>query len=147
MADTFNVIILTLILGLILGLFVFYYLAKLIRRILLAWRFARARKGEAKARKLLKKHGYRILAEQEEINFTYTVDHQVIRQKIILDFRVERDKQTYVAEVKTGEVAADIRTAATRRQLLEYAVVTQSDEVLLIDIEKSKISRIQFRLK
>jgi hypothetical protein len=49
-----------------------------------------------------------------------------------------------VAEVKTGEAAPSLATAATRRQLLEYHVAFAADGVLLVCPERGAIHRIEF---
>jgi hypothetical protein len=51
-----------------------------------------------------------------------------------------------VAEVKTGEVAPRLSTAATRRQLLEYRVAFDVDGVLLVCPERGTIQRVDFLL-
>ncbi len=51
-----------------------------------------------------------------------------------------------VAEVKTGERAPSLTTAATRRQLLEYAVAYGADGVLLVDPEAGAIREVDFAL-
>jgi len=133
-----------LIIGLILGLLIFYYTSKKIQQYVLQWRYKRGRKGEERARKLLQRNGYRILTEQEEITYSLLVDGRNKTQKIVLDYRVEKNNKTYVAEVKTGNCAT-IDNAATRRQLLEYAYVTATTRILLIDMEKGKIRLVDFK--
>ncbi|MFH0887111.1 MAG: hypothetical protein V1843_02965 [bacterium] len=142
--DQTTIMITALIVGLILGLLLFYYVSKKIQQWILQWRYKRGRKGEEGARKLLQRNGYRILTEQEEVVYTLLVDGRKRTQKIILDYRVEKNKKVYVAEVKTGNCAT-IDNAGTRRQLLEYAYVTGTTRVLLIDMEKSKIRLIDFK--
>src|SRR5690349_15073624 len=52
-----------------------------------------------------------------------------------------------VAEVKTGDEAPSVTTAATRRQLLEYHVAFGADGVLLVCPERKAIHRIVFPLR
>ncbi|HET9625604.1 MAG TPA: hypothetical protein VFP84_29760, partial [Kofleriaceae bacterium] len=54
------------------------------------------------------------------------------------------DGERLVAEVKTGEVAPRLATAATRRQLLEYLVAFGVDGVLLVCPELGTIQRVAF---
>ena len=49
-----------------------------------------------------------------------------------------------MAEVKTGAVATKIETAATRRQMLEYAVAFGTDGVLLVDMQAREIRDVVF---
>ena len=60
------------------------------------------------------------------------------------DLLVSRGARRFVAEVKTGARAPRIETAATRRQLLEYAVAYDVDGVLLVDMEEHTISEVEF---
>ena len=52
--------------------------------------------------------------------------------------------EIFVAEVKTGDEAPRMSTAATRRQLLEYHVAFDVDGVLLVCPELGTIQRIEF---
>lgn len=56
----------------------------------------------------------------------------------------ERRGRIYVVEVKTGKVAPNPETRATRRQLLEYAHAFDTDGVLLADMESRKLMAIEF---
>src|SRR5262245_45038780 len=60
------------------------------------------------------------------------------------DYLVEQNGQLLVAEVKTGDEAPNLETAATRRQLLEYYVAFAADGVLLVCPERGAIHRIVF---
>jgi len=60
------------------------------------------------------------------------------------DYLVERGGELLVAEVKTGEEAPSLETAATRRQLLEYHVAFAVDGVLLVSPEQGTIQRVAF---
>ena len=56
---------------------------------------------------------------------------------------VTKDKATYVAEIKTG-LSASIEKISTRRQLLEYSKLFNSNKVILVDITKKEIKVIEF---
>ena len=75
-----------------------------------------------------------MLAEAHEVEFT-----------LIADYLVERDGRRWVAEVKTGERALDLRHGPTRRQMLEYRHAFDVDGVLLVDAEGQQITRVRFR--
>ncbi len=62
------------------------------------------------------------------------------------DLLVAKGGRQFVAEVKTGTLAPQIRTSATRRQLLEYRLAYDVDGVLLVDMENGSISEIDFPL-
>lgn len=109
-------------------------------------RAARAGRGEAGAATLLEDAGYRIIARQARKKWVLLVDDEEIELELRADYLVELDGETLVAEVKTGPVAPELTTAATRRQLLEYRVAFDVDGVLLVCPERGTIHRVEFRL-
>ena len=54
-----------------------------------------------------------------------------------------KNYENYVAEVKTG-LSALIGERNTRRQLLEYSKLYNSDKVLLVDLTRKSIKVIEF---
>jgi hypothetical protein len=107
-------------------------------------RAARARAGEDAAAALLRRAGYRIVAEQARTWWTPRIDGEPHRTELRADYLVEADGELLVAEVKTGDAAPSLATAATRRQLLEYHVAFAVDGVLLVCPERGAIHRIEF---
>ncbi|HEX7842856.1 MAG TPA: hypothetical protein VF469_35525, partial [Kofleriaceae bacterium] len=88
--------------------------------------------------------GFRIVAEQARTFWTPLVDGEPHRTELRADYLVEARGELLVAEVKTGEAAPSLATAATRRQLLEYHVAFAADGVLLVCPERGAIHRIEF---
>jgi hypothetical protein len=115
-----------------------------LRRHRLADRFARARQGESRAHALLEAHGYAVLDAQLTRSYTHSIDGQGVVVPLRADFVVERDGLRFVAEAKTGAHATQIRTPATRRQLLEYRVAYDVDGVLLVDADKERVHVVRF---
>ena len=109
-------------------------------------RRVRARTGEEEAEQLLVDRGFRVLRKQFRQPWTITVDGSTEQVQLRADLLVEKGAKQYVVEVKTGSVAPNIRTPATRRQLLEYSLAYDVDGVLLVDMEKRRIHRIGFLL-
>ena len=107
-------------------------------------RGARAVAGEAHAERLLQDHGYVIVDRQVRTSWRFDCDDEEVVFELRADLVVERDGERFVAEVKTGRAAPDLRNAATRRQLLEYALAYQSPTLLLVDVEGGEIHRIVF---
>lgn len=107
-------------------------------------RHRRAQRGEIDAEELLESEGYEIIDSQVHLLWSVYVDGEPVEIRVIADHLVERDGLRYVAEVKTGDVAPSIGTAATRRQLLEYSVAFDCDGVLLVDMEQAIIHEIHF---
>jgi hypothetical protein len=109
-------------------------------------RSRRAVAGEAEATALLAAAGYRIDATQICTEWTILQDGEPVTVELRCDALVSRDGRRLVAEVKTGARAPSLATAATRRQLLEYAVAYAADGVLLVDPEAGAVHEVDFDL-
>lgn len=109
-------------------------------------RSRRARAGEDAALTLLADAGYDVIDEQACLTWTVHVDGAPVAIELRCDAIVTRDGRRLVAEVKTGERAPSLATAATRRQLLEYVVAYRADGVLLVDPEAGAIHEVDFPL-
>ena len=128
--------------------------ALVVARWLGAWRDSRIAKrrafragaGEHDAVALLRRAGFRIVARQARIWWTPLVDGEPHETELRADYLVEADGELFVAEVKTGDEAPQLSTAATRRQLLEYHVAFGADGVLLVCPELGAIHRVEFPL-
>lgn len=111
-------------------------------------RAARAGEGEGDAVGLLEGAGYRIVAKQARAWWTPTIDGEPHETELRADYLVEAEGLLFVAEVKTGEQAPDLSTAATRRQLLEYEIAFNvalgATGVLLVCPERGTIHRVEF---
>jgi len=137
-------------LGALVGALVALVLARRARRWRGGWRArrraARAGAGEDAAAALLRRAGFRIVARQARTWWTPLVDGEPHEIELRADYLVEAHGELLVAEVKTGEAAPSLATAATRRQLLEYHVAFAADGVLLVCPERGTIHRIEFPL-
>lgn len=107
-------------------------------------RQVRAFAGESAAEALLAAHGFRIVDRQVTARFEMTVDGEPVVVTNRCDLLVERGGSTFVADVKTGVRATDPTHPATRRQLLEYALVHEADGVLLVDMEADRVVEVDF---
>jgi hypothetical protein len=107
-------------------------------------RAARAGAGEDHAIDLLEDAGFIVLERQARVDWAPLVDGAPQHCELRADYLVERDGELLVAEVKTGEAAPSVETAATRRQLLEYHVAFGVDGVLLVCPERGSIQRVVF---
>ena len=144
-----------LLIALLAGALVALILARLGRGMRGSWR-ARARAeragaGEDAAEVLLRGAGFTIVARQVRTWWTPIVDGEPQETELRADYLVEAAGALLVAEVKTGEEAPRITTAATRRQLLEYHVAFAlshgADGVLLVCPELGTIHRVEFPLR
>jgi hypothetical protein len=114
------------------------------RRFRLRLRWSHARKIERQASRLLADLGYQVLDSQVEATYTLLVDGEPSTVTLRADYLVSRRGRQFVAEVKSGQVAPRLDTAATRRQILEYGVAFQVDGILLVDGESRQIHEIAF---
>jgi hypothetical protein len=129
-------------------------LALMLARMMRGWRgswrarrrAARAGAGEQNAAALLRRAGFRIVARQARTRWAPIVDGEPVETELRADYLVEADGERLVAEVKTGDEAPSLATAATRRQLLEYHVAFAVDGVLLVCPERGAIHRVEFPL-
>jgi hypothetical protein len=124
------------------------WLASALRRWRGSWRArrraARAGAGEDRAAVLLVAAGFRIVERQARTSWAPLIDGEPHATELRADYLVEAHGELLVAEVKTGEEAPSLDTAATRRQLLEYHVAFAADGVLLVCPERGTIQRIVF---
>lgn len=107
-------------------------------------RARRAVRGEERAKKLLKAHGYHILDDQVSHCIEVEVDGSERTYDIRADFLVRRQGRTYVAEVKTGKIVPNLSHGPTRRQLLEYTLAYNAVGTLLVLPEDGKIHAVRF---
>jgi hypothetical protein len=107
-------------------------------------RAARAGAGEDDAATLLRRAGFRSVAAQPRVWWAPLVDGEPHETELRADYLVEARGELLVAEVKTGEQAPSLASAATRRQLLEYHVAFEADGVLLVCPERGAIHRVEF---
>jgi len=136
------------------GALVALVLARWLRACRGSWRArrraSRAGGGEEDAAVLLRRAGFKIVARQARTWWTPTVDGEPFETELRADYLVEAEGELFVAEVKTGDEAPQLSTAATRRQLLEYQVAFHlafgADGVLLVCPELGAIHRVQFPL-
>lgn len=103
-----------------------------------------AQHGEADAERILERAGYRVVERQARAEWSMLVDGEEVPVEVRIDLLVSRRGKRYVAEVKTGDRAPDPCHPPTRRQLLEYALIFDAREVLLVDVPKGSVRAISF---
>ncbi|MEN8150886.1 MAG: hypothetical protein ABFS86_13775 [Planctomycetota bacterium] len=102
------------------------------------------RRGEARALKLLRRAGYRVLDTEVAASGRVRVDGNSVDYRVRADAIVRRRFRRYVAEFKGGAESAAITNRATRRQLLEYAFLFDVAGVILVDASRGRVHRIEF---
>ena len=139
-------IVLVGLLVLVVGMLVGIRLARWVLR----YRVGRTRrtgaKGHARALRLLAAGGWRIVEREVTAEGVVRVDGEDLSYIVRADALVRRKRRVYVAEFKGGRESATIAHRATRRQLLEYALLFEVDGVLLVDAESGHIHEVEFPL-
>lgn len=147
MGDTLFAYILAALFG---AAFLFLLIRGWWRRKRASWRAkSRARvaaAGEQAAEGLLEGEGYEVIDRQVSLDWMILCDGEQVDIPLRADLIVEREGMRYVAEVKTGTQAPQLRNAATRRQLLEYLVAYEVDGVLLVDAPAGSVHLVDFGL-
>lgn len=130
----------------LLGAFV---LARIVRA-LECWRVARCRRigraGERAAEALVAAAGYRVAGRQVTRRFDVLVDGEPRAATVRADLLLQKNGRTFVAEIKSGWLVSDPLHAPTRRQLLEYEVAFGARGVLLVDVPRKAVRRVEFPL-
>jgi len=121
-----------------------WLLRRVFRSLRARWRGRRNHSAERRAERLLERAGYGIEARQATRRWSIACDGEPVEVLLRADLLVHKHGARYVADVKTGSRAPSIRTAATRRQLLEYWHAYDVDGVLLIDMEQEHIHEVVF---
>jgi Holliday junction resolvase-like predicted endonuclease len=104
----------------------------------------RAHDGETAAIKLLNSNGYKIEGKHVRRKSGMYVDGEWLEIEVRADFIATKKRKKFVVEVKTGTMAPNPTHAATRRQLLEYSLIFEGHEMLLVDMEEKLIKKISF---
>jgi hypothetical protein len=116
-----------------------------LRRFSRVRRAARAGLAERAAAGVLASAGYQIVGRQVRQRWSLRSNGREVSFDLIADYVVEADGARYVAEVKTGARALDLRHGPTRRQLLEYRQAFGVCGVLLVDAEGGEVHHVEFR--
>ena len=113
-------------------------------------RVARCRRigsaGERAAEALVAAAGYRVADRQVTRRFDVLVDGQRREATVRADLLLQKNGRTFVAEIKAGWLVSDPLHAPTRRQLLEYEVAFGARGVLLVDVPRKAVHRVEFPL-
>ena len=87
--------------------------------------------------------GYGIIERHPKIRYVWYLDDEPVETCVEADYLVEREGETWLVEVKTGDAARATRRE-TRRQLLEYAQYGEASGVLFFDADQGLIQRVEF---
>lgn len=133
-----------LVIGIIFGAVLLFYLNKILRSRRARQRVLKAGKAELAARKYLEGEGYTILSVQERVPIVTKINGKATSSHIQADLIVQKGKQVFVVDVKTGGGAQKPSSPDNRRQLLEYYLVYRTDGVLVLDMDNKKLYRMEF---
>lgn len=102
------------------------------------------RQGEERAERWLQANGFRIESNQARRSCTVRVNGQPMTFEVQADFLVLDPRgESAVVEVKTG-ASADPKSAATRRQIFEYAAIYGVKNVYLFDGTTERLMHLEF---
>lgn len=99
---------------------------------------------ERDAERVLRRAGYRVVERQLTGTWTLWIDGSPRAVTCRADLLVQRGRERLVAEVKSAGPALDPTSPATRRQLLEYTMAFDVDGVILVDMQKRRLYRVEF---
>ena len=136
-----------LVVGIIIGAVLLYNILRFGQSYFAKRRVLKAGRAEIAARKFLESEGYTILAVQERVPIVTKVNGKPHKSHIQADLIVQKGKEIFVVDVKTGEVAKKPASPDNRRQLLEYFLVYRPDGVLVLDMDQQKLYRLEFDIK
>jgi hypothetical protein len=109
-------------------------------------RSERGRRAHVDARRVLEDQGLRVQGVEVPVRGTVWLDGEPRDFVLHLDYVVRDGDQTFAVEVKSGARAGSPHTGATRRQLLEYALLADVDGVLHLDMERGVLTEVNFDL-
>lgn len=105
--------------------------------------YKNAKKAEKDAIAFLNEKGYEIIEVQKQETFLIYIDDKPFKTHVQADFIAKKRGKKYVIEVKTGQKTR-ATTAVVRRQLLEYFLVFNPAGVLLLDMDRRTLKKIEF---
>ena len=133
-----------ILLGIITGGWIALKMAKYYKGRSIKSRLNRGLQKEQEAAKWLKRNGYKIINYQTSLS--YSLKENGVEKKITVspDFKVSKNGQEQIIEVKSGRVAPRMENRDTRRQLLEYHFIEPNVPLYLLDMENNELKKIDF---
>lgn len=147
MSDSLIIYFLSALLISIAGAYGYQKYKKFLLKRKLKKRFTFAREGEKSAEELLKENGYALEEVQKGSKLSMYVNGEEFFYQVRPDGFASKEGKRYLVEVKTGKVATNPKSSATRRQLLEYYHGFDVEGVLLIDSQDKKVHHVHFDVK
>ncbi len=133
-----------ILLGIIVGGWITLKMVKYFKGRSIKSRLNRGLQKEQEAAKWLIRNGYKIIDYQT--SFSYSLKENGVDKTITVspDFKVSKNGQEQIIEVKSGRVAPRIENKDTRRQLLEYHFIEPNVPLYLLDMENNELKKIDF---
>lgn len=135
-----------LILGFILIAYLIYNIVKRHRQSAADTNLLSSRKAVIAAADLLTEQGYQILEAERRCPVEVSVDGRQYRHEVLIDLIVRQHGKTYLVEVKSGKQNRRVNSARSRRQLLEYCLVYDASDIILVDPDTGKTRIVSFDL-
>jgi hypothetical protein len=139
-----NEIFFSIVVGIIIGLVLFYILSK--------WWGRRGgmqsqvtRFPEKDAENLLRRAGFQILDKNRKEAVITVINGKDHYGNLEADYIVKKQGKKFVIVVHSGEGSPDANEPNYRRRLLEYDRVFSTSGILILDLNKGQIHRVNFR--
>lgn len=135
-----------IVLGLLLAVGLWTYGRRLSRAGRVQRGMAEARKNYEQAAELLAERGYTLLDVGPRVVLTTRVDGRDHQTSVQADLIAGEGRRTYVVHLR-GQDGRRLTTRRLRQQLLEYVVAYRPHGVLLVDVERKRVRRVEFRVQ
>ncbi len=139
-----TIFIIIILFSFLIGSFFSFYLIKFIKKVILKKRFEIGKIGEFEAKNYLKNLGFTIIAEQASLISSLFIDKIKYDYEVKVDFIVQKGNKKSIVEVKSGNEAINPLNINTRRQLLEYMLLYNVDNIYLFDAKNKRLKKISF---
>jgi hypothetical protein len=101
-------------------------------------------KGEHRAKEYLLKHGFAIVKEQAFSEQQMLVDGKPQTFQLRADFIVSKNGKLSVVDAKSGTEGVDPTYSSTRRQLLEYFIYYDVEDVYVYNSKENSLHLVTF---
>ncbi len=132
---------------LLIGAYIQKSLTRFKKRFLLDNHRKSGATGEKKAKEYLLKNGFKILKEQAVLENQLLIDGKPEKFHLRADFIVYKDGKLSVVDAKSGIEESDPNCIQTRRQLLEYFIYYNADDVYVFNNNDSTLHSVSFLFK
>ena len=132
-----------IILGLLAAVGVWAYARRAYAGARASRRRAEVGRRHQRAIELLEEHGYTVREVGATVSLTTRVDGRVHEGEVQADLIATQGRRTFVVHLRGGD-SRRLTARPVRRQLLEYVVAYRPDGILLVDLDRRRVRRVEF---